>query len=534
MAAAACEEEVYRSQASACMGSPWAACSSPTQRGCTAEGDLLTLTQWEALEFLAALCMQPLLSRCTHGSRRMMVVYARAAFDMQAPASQRRKTPSMPHATSRKPKPMPGHVKRTAHDDNLCQSQADCTCQTAAHICSNYSYTGTWGPQDTKASHAWAAARCSEPLPTPLQHAKSYFGHDRCHHRGEQGKPAAYRMRGSGVSQNSRFEVPGIGYSCEEQPQASIETTEEVLDSHCSVSAEHQAPLILSEQDSRRIAQEGTFSLHPLGAMSDVRTEHGGPTTQGSHEQLLADIDSFIKLLQRPSQAVRNPLQPEHTAIEEGSVHAVGAEGVLPAQCDLQADVLNMSGTDEGTIIATANSSSMSMSGREHTLCPSKARLDCSLSLKHTGQQHVDTFVEDGYSNSSLALAAAGTVNELSEKQGEPSAIWDDDWQSYSTKGISTEGRMGLFKHPDRTAVKTDHAVHQLHDLEDGAQASLDELEDLLREQQLKVSGLYKSCKTSEICLWWSDTHLAQTVVDNKASADSSGEQVTGIMCLCS
>ena len=109
------------------MGSPWAACSSPTQRGCTAEGDLLTLTQWEALEFLAALCMQPLLSRCTHGSRRMMVVYARAAFDMQAPASQRRKTPSMPHATSRKPKPMPGHVKRTAHDDNLCQSQADCT-----------------------------------------------------------------------------------------------------------------------------------------------------------------------------------------------------------------------------------------------------------------------------------------------------------------------------------------------------------------------------------------------------------------------
>ena len=290
-------------------------------------------------------------------------------------------------------------------------------------------------------------------------------------------------MHISGLAQSSLLEGPWTACLNAEQPQASAGSSEEKLDNHFSNLAEHQAPIVLSEQHKRQTKRLRDVDMHLLSAVPDVKTDNGDPMAQGSHEQLLADIDDFIIALQRPSQAVRSPLQPAG----EGLVHAAGAENALLGQSERSAVLLNMSGHAEGTIIASADNS-IYKSDRENTLRSAKARLDRKHSLNCTGQQYVNAAFDDSHSNSKLSQAAARTGEELCEMQEESSAIWHDSRQSYSSKGVNTKSS-GLFKPKGKTLVKTDQAVHKLHNLEDVAQASLDELEALLREQQLKVSA---------------------------------------------
>ena len=218
-----------------------------------------------------------------------------------------------------------------------------------------------------------------------------------------------------------------------------------------------------------------------LNAEPDVKTKQRDAMTQGGHAQLLADVDSFINSLQTPSLPFRSTSMPVYKITEGEPSHAETAEDATPGQAEHPAVALNSSKTRQGTIKASVDGGSGG-SARIYTSQGSKAVSDHSHNAQQTPQQH-KAAASRSCSNHMLSSAAANG-NEL-DIVGHPGVLRDGQDGS---KGISIASRSGGNKHQSRPFAETDQAVHKLHDLEHVAQASLDELESLLMEQQVKVS----------------------------------------------
>lgn len=398
---------------------------------------------------------------------------------MQVHASQCRKKPSLPHAALQQP--LPGPPRMTAHYDNNRQSQMACTCCIAALACGSNSYTSTGEDQNTRDCHALAGDCCSKLHPCPWQCAKSFLEQGESHWRGVEGRPAAQRfgvMRGSEAFQKRPWQMPEHVCLDKKQPQTAPRIKEASASCNCSDSDQNQAFVALSEKDKRHGVKVGTSQVQQLSAMADMKTNHRDPMIQGGHAQLLADIDSFINSLQRPTEALRSALQPMHAATA-----GVPEEDALPGPIKRPRAMLDKSGTDGGNPIAGFVSRFRSASERAHW--DPKAKLDSAHLLHTAGQQDIEGAADDSHSNSKLSSPAAKKGIRLYQQQEENTAVRRDGKRS--TEGVSTASQSGVLSHQGRTFAETDQAVHKLHNLEDTAQASLDELESLLREQQLKV-----------------------------------------------
>ena len=296
-------------------------------------------------------------------------------------------------------------------------------------------------------------------------------------------------MHGSGTAQCSHLERPwkSTEHQQKEQPEASG-STEERVDCCCCNFDEHQAAMLTAEKGSRHWVKAWNGQVQQLRATPDVKTEDRDSLTQDGHVQLLADIDSFITLLQTPPRTEESTLQPVHTATVCGTLHAEGVEDATSWQNKLSAVRMDSSGTREGTTVSTTDSGSCE-NARVHTLQSSRMTSDDDRHVQSASQQPDEAAAGKSCSNHTLSLAeAAGGEAHTEHEDGGHARVRQDIHDG--SKGVSSGSRSGGYKHLSKAFVEIDQAVHKLHDLEDVAQASLDELESLLREQQAKVSTL--------------------------------------------
>lgn len=219
---------------------------------------------------------------------------------------------------------------------------------------------------------------------------------------------------------------------------------------------------------------------------TSVHTAHREAAVHRSHEQLLADIGGFINALTRPCQISTSTLQPRDTATECELVHANIAKAELPKPWQRSILRQSQSGTDESTVIASAGGSSWETARGSGCLAP-KARSDSSHE-SHTELLPVEAADGEGYNNDIQSPAANSNGRLVCKEQEGRAAVLRNDHDG--AKVVSTAGKIEGRKQLGKTHAKASQAVHKLHDLEDVAQASLDELESLLREEQLKVRAL--------------------------------------------
>ena len=455
---------------------------------------------------------------------------------MQVHASKRRRKPPLRHVALQQP--VSGLPRRTAQHASHKRSQGDCRCWVAPGASGSNSYSGTREGQDTTERHVSVERCCTAPHTCPRQRTESCSEQGRSHYRGVKGRPTAQHsgiMPRSGALLKSQLErprqMPEHVSLHKRQPQAVAKTADAESCCQCrdsesdSESEQHQASMALSEKNDRHRVKARSSQVQQLSAMPDVKADRQDPMAQGGHAQLLADVNSFMASLQRPTQALGSTSQPMHAATAGGPVPAEEAENTLPSSIKPPRAMLDGSSTDEGT--ATAGFVSRCRSASDGLLWDLKSQAG-SLGIFHsTEQQPMEGDVDDSDSYSKPSSPAAREGEGLYQQQEGHIALKFQHDGEHSTKGVSAASQLGMLRHQGRTFAETDEAVHKLHDLENTAQASLDELESLLREQQLKVCALCVHHDNEQDLLASVNALCAQLDSDSMGCAECRGSRLT-------
>ncbi len=321
---------------------------------------------------------------------------------------------------------------------------------------------------------------------------------------------------------------------------------------HQSSCCQHQ-PGSAFVEDSDNLG--GTFGnsdakelVSKLEHQSDILDQEGGQSSsvnECSHTQLLKNIDGFIRSLQRPLQ--REPENPEGDqdaqetsefvresvdtdlvgqaaetehlsrsdnqapagmlAAAGSSPYAVTVDGTMAGMSEGPRSMLKPRNTDEDTIIESAHSSS----------CGSAMPPERSSDMNHQTESHIAGRLsqrraeqhEQGFKvekeKNPLPSSAISSTSRDSHKEGvrgtaREAAVRRGLDGRHDHTDISIVDTLGGRKRGGRPYTKSGLAVHKLDELDNVYQASLDELEDLLREQQLKVILLAIVIKHLTLC----------------------------------